>query len=124
MRVQTIGAFRPDIVTLRGPPRLARGTRGLGMGDSDPGYYDTEYHGSPAHTGTLSMIEMVYDLINPYVCGPRSVPTGEGGAGLVTPGSCGERFWRLDRPRSYIALASLAGAGYGLYSYFSKRGRR
>ena len=38
-------------------------------------------------------------------------------------GQC-ETFWRIDRPRAYVVTGLGLATVYGLYKFFSKRGRR
>lgn len=97
MRVMTLGRLGG----LRGPDDLPTGD----------GAVDVTYAPEPIAV----KIRNAFDPIVPF---SRRVVGPMGASASIPDG--GENFWRLDRPRSYVAAGILGLAAYGAFALFRR----
>lgn len=122
MRVQTIGAYfpRPDVITLRGRRGIA------GPEDFTDNVCVASTNGTcttyvPGRHGSLTVWERIANLINPTLGVPYSVATDAITEEPVVIPTGGEQFWRLDRPRTYLALGLLGLTSWLAWQRWGRR---
>lgn len=73
-----------------------------------------------ARRASIPWLNSVFTSVAPSVaCGPRLIGEGPDGLRFYAPGQC-EAFFRVDRPRTYVALGLVGLVGWGIYKAVSR----